>query len=295
MKEFTKDDLINFLPRFRTFVGIDSDGCVFDTMEIKQKDFFHPAIIRHWKLEAIEPQVRAAAEFTYLYSIYRRLNRFLGLCKTFELLNDWPEARDKADLPNPAALRIFCDSGQPLSNATIKMEAERTGSNLLAKACEWRVELNKDIDQKMPDPPPFQGAEEALKRISESSDAIVISQTQAGALLKDWYRDDLAKHVSVIAGSELGSKIDHFTMAAVNRYPANAILMVGDAPGDLATAQAIGCNSFPINPGHEVESWQRFMDEAYGRFLQGEYDVEYQQNLIHEFKALLPGTPPWKE
>ncbi len=295
MKEFTKDDLINFLPRFRTFVGIDSDGCVFDTMEIKQKDFFHPAIIRHWKLEAIEPQVRAAAEFTYLYSIYRGLNRFLGLCKTFELLNDWPEARDKADLPNPAALRIFCDSGQPLSNATIKMEAERTGSNLLAKACEWSVELNKEIDQKMPDPPAFQGAEEGLKRISESSDAIVISQTQAVALLKDWYRDDLAKHVSVIAGSELGSKIDHFTMAAVNRYPANAILMVGDAPGDLATAQAIGCNFFPINPGHEVESWQRFMDEAYGRFLQGEYDVEYQQNLIHEFKALLPGTPPWKE
>jgi len=295
MKEFTKDDLINFLPRFRTFVGIDSDGCVFDTMEIKQKDFFHLAIIRHWKLEAIEPQVRAAAEFTYLYSIYRGLNRFLGLCKTFELLNDWPEARDKADLPNPAALRIFCDSGQPLSNATIKMEAERTGSDLLARACDWSVELNKDIDQKMPDPPAFQGAEEALKRISESSDAIVISQTQAGALLKDWYRDDLARYVSVIAGSELGSKIDHFTMAAVNRYPANAILMVGDAPGDLATAQAIGCNFFPINPGHETESWQRFMDEAYDRFLQGEYDAEYQQNLIHEFKALLPGTPPWKE
>ncbi|MCK5805765.1 MAG: HAD family hydrolase, partial [Lentisphaeria bacterium] len=245
MKEFTKDDLINFLPKFETFVGIDSDGCVFDTMEIKQKDFFHPAIIRHWKLEVIEPQVRAVAEFVYLYSTFRGLNRFLGLCKTFELLNDWPEARDKVDLPDPAALRIFCDSGQPLSNATIKTEAGRTGSALLAKAYDWSVELNEKIDRNMPDPPPFQGAKEALMRISGNSDAIVISQTQAIALLKDWYRDDLARYVSVIAGSELGGKIDHFTMAAVNRYPAHAILMVGDAPGDLATAQAIGCNFFP--------------------------------------------------
>jgi phosphoglycolate phosphatase-like HAD superfamily hydrolase len=294
MKEFTKDDLINFLPKFETFVGIDSDGCIFDTMEIKQKDFFHPAIIRQWNLQAIEPQLRAAAEFTYLYSTFRGLNRFLGLCKTFELLNDWPEARDQADLPDPTDLRTYCDSGLPLSNATLQAEAERTGSTLLAEAYDWSMALNIDIDQHMPDPPPFPGTEEALKRITETSDAIVISQTQAGALLKDWYRDDLAKYVSVIAGPELGSKIDHFTLSAVDRYPADAILMIGDAPGDLATAQAIGCNFFPINPGHEVDSWKQFMDEAYAQFLAGGFSQEYQHQLIHEFKALLPGTPPWK-
>jgi len=294
MKEFTKDDLINFLPRFDTFVGIDSDGCVFDTMEIKQKGFFHPAIIRHWKLETIEPQVRAAAEFTYLYSMYRGLNRFLGLCKTFELLNDWPEARDNATLPDPADLRAYCDSGLALSNDTLKAEAARTGSTLLDEAHKWSVELNDEIDRNMPDPPAFPGSEDALKLISKTSDAIVISQTQAIALLKDWNRDNFAQYASVIAGPELGSKIDHFTMAASNRYPARAILMIGDAPGDLATAQAIGCNFFPINPGHEVESWQRFMKEAYERFLQGGFDAEYQQTLIREFKVLLPRTPPWK-
>lgn len=294
MKEFTKDDLINFLPKFDTFTGIDSDGCVFDTMEIKQKDFFHPHIIRHWDLEAIEPQVRAAAEFVYLYSTYRGLNRFLGLCKTFELLQDWPEARDHAALPDPEDLRAYCDSGLPLSNQTIKSEAERTGCTLLAEAHDWSVELNDDIDRNMPDPPPFSGVETALKHIGQNSDAIVISQTQAVALLKDWYRDDLAKYVSVIAGPELGSKIDHFTMAAVNRYPSSAILMIGDAPGDLATAQAIGCNFYPINPGHEVESWQRFLDEAYDCFLDGGFSEDYQSQLNREFKALLPGTPPWK-
>ncbi len=294
MRAFTKDDLINFLPKFDTFVGIDSDGCVFDTMETKQKDHFHPAIIRHWGLEAIEPQARAAAEFTYLYSTFRGLNRFLGLCKTFELLNDWPEARDRAALPDPASLREYCDSGMPLSNATIQAEAERTGDKLLADAYQWSVDLNLDIDQNMPDPPPFRGAVNALRRIHETSDAIVISQTQAVALLKDWYRDDLAKYVSVIAGPELGSKIDHFTMAAVDRYPAKSILMMGDAPGDLATALAIGCCFYPINPGHEVDSWTRFMDEAHALFLAGNFSDEYQNKLIREFKALLPETPPWK-
>ena len=29
-------------PRHEFFVGIDSDGCVFDTMEIKQKECFAP-------------------------------------------------------------------------------------------------------------------------------------------------------------------------------------------------------------------------------------------------------------
>lgn len=295
MKEYTKDDLINFLPRFETFAGIDSDGCVFDTMEIKQKDFFHPHIIRNWGLEAIETEVRAAAEFTYLYSTYRGLNRFLGLCKTFELLQDWPDARDKANLPDPADLRMFCDSGLPLSNATCKAEAERTGSGVLAEAYRWSINLNEDIDRNMPDPPPFQGVEEGLQMIQVHSDAIVISQTQAVALLKDWYRDNLAQYVSVIAGPELGSKVDHFSMAAVDRYKPNAILMMGDAPGDMNAAHAIGCNFYPINPGQEVESWQRFKDEAYTLFLDGGFSPDYQKKLITEFKALLPGTPPWKE
>ena len=295
MRKYTKDDLINFLPQFKTFVGIDSDGCVFDTMEIKQKNHFHPAIIRHWGLAAIEPQVRAAAEFVYLYSTYRGLNRFLGLCKTFELLNGWPEAHDHAALPDPADLRAYCDSGLPLSNATIQAEAGRTGSRLLAEVYDWSVALNEDIDRNMPDPPPFHGVKKALKRIQKHSDAIVISQTQAVSLLKDWYRDNLAQYVSVIAGPELGSKIDHFTMAAVNRYPSHAILMIGDAPGDMATAETIGCNFYPINPGHEIESWQRFMDEAYAMFLSGGFSEAYQKQLNSEFKALLPRTPPWKK
>ncbi len=32
------------------FAGMDSDGCVFDTMELKQKEFFIPNGIKYFKL-----------------------------------------------------------------------------------------------------------------------------------------------------------------------------------------------------------------------------------------------------
>jgi phosphoglycolate phosphatase-like HAD superfamily hydrolase len=294
MKEFTQNDLRHFNPTFGTFVGIDSDGCVFDTMETKQKDFFHPAIIRHWQLESIEPEVRQVAEFVYLYSIHRGLNRFLGLCHVFEHLQKWSKTKNFPNRPNPADLRTFCNSGLPLSNESILAEAHRTHSPLLQKIYGWSIQLNRDIDQKMPSPPPFQGSEKALQLIAQKSDAIVISQTQAIALLKDWYRDNFAQYVSVIAGAELGSKIDHFKMAALPHYSPERILMIGDAPGDQATAQAIGCAFFPIRPQHEQESWQQFIDEAYPRFLANDFSPAYQQKLNQAFNALLPETPPWE-
>ena len=43
------------------FVGIDSDGCAFDTMEIKQKQCFHPQIMDEWELRPIEKELRMVA------------------------------------------------------------------------------------------------------------------------------------------------------------------------------------------------------------------------------------------
>jgi len=39
--------LVDLEPKFDFFVGIDSDGCAFDTMEIKHKECFCPNIIKH--------------------------------------------------------------------------------------------------------------------------------------------------------------------------------------------------------------------------------------------------------
>ena len=40
--------LIDFKPRHSFFVGIDSDGCAFDAMELKHKECFTPRAKPLW-------------------------------------------------------------------------------------------------------------------------------------------------------------------------------------------------------------------------------------------------------
>ena len=54
--------LIDFRPRHAFFVGIDSDGCAFDAMELKQKECFTPSTIRVWGLQPISKYARETAD-----------------------------------------------------------------------------------------------------------------------------------------------------------------------------------------------------------------------------------------
>jgi hypothetical protein len=69
--------------------------------------------------------------------------------------------------------------------------------------------------------------------------------------------------------------------------------MVGDAPGDLKAARDNGALFYPINPGDEEASWERFYNEAMQRFFDGTYAGAYEAALIVEFDRRLPDTPPW--
>ncbi|NLE36422.1 MAG: HAD family hydrolase, partial [Pirellulaceae bacterium] len=60
--------MLDFTPKNRYFVGIDSDGCAFDTMELKHKECFIPNIINYYELQGISKYAREAAEFVNLYS-----------------------------------------------------------------------------------------------------------------------------------------------------------------------------------------------------------------------------------
>jgi hypothetical protein len=103
----TDQERISNLHRQHEFlIGIDSDGCVFDTMELKHKECFTPCTIREWGLQPVARQARQAAEFINLYSNLRGLNRFKALVKLFDLLQEWPEAKMRMpQLPNIEGLR----------------------------------------------------------------------------------------------------------------------------------------------------------------------------------------------
>jgi phosphoglycolate phosphatase-like HAD superfamily hydrolase len=295
MADFSQDKLRAFRPKHRFFVGIDSDGCVFDSMEIKHKECFIPNIIKYWDLQPISKYARAASEFVNLYSKWRGTNRFPALTKTFELLRDWAEPmRRGIKIPEVATLEAWIHSGQPLGNPALEAEVRRTGDQILTKTLEWSRAVNRCIEDMVHGVPPFPHFRECAEKFQRQADIICVSQTPGDALEREWQEHDIARYASVIAGQEMGSKKEHLKIAAGGKYEKNCVLMIGDAPGDLAAARANGALFFPVNPGHEEESWQRLEQEGIARFFGQTFSGDYETALIAEFEKLLPETPPWK-
>ena len=56
-------ELKNHQPAKKFLIAIDSDGCAFDSMEIKHKECFIPNIVKYWNLQPISKYARRAAEF----------------------------------------------------------------------------------------------------------------------------------------------------------------------------------------------------------------------------------------
>ena len=94
-----------------------------------------------------------------------------------------------------------------------------------------------------------------------------------------------------ICGQEVGTKTEHLNVAS--KYAEGHTLMIGDAPGDHKAARANQALFFPINPGAEEASWERFFKEGISRFLEGTFAGAYQQSLLEEFDSYLPEKPPW--
>ncbi len=290
-----KESLKNLEPGREFFVGIDSDGCVFPTMELKHKECFIPNIIRCWKLQPVSKYVREAAEFINLYSKWRGVNRFPALLMVFDLLKGRPEVqRSAVRVPEVPALRKWVERESSLGNPALKAEIERNPDPVLIRALQWSEAVNAGIAEMVSGVPPFPGVRETLERLAVKADMIVVSGTPGEALKREWMEHGIDGYVRVIAGQEMGKKKEHLELAAGGKYDPEKTLMIGDAPGDLNAARHVKALFYPVRPGREEESWERFLSEALDKFLSGTYAGEYEAGLIEDFEKLLPETPPWK-
>ena len=287
--------LVELEPKYDFFIGIDSDGCAFDTMEIKHKECFTPNIIKHWGLQAVSKYAREASEFVNLYSKWRGVNRWPALVTVFDLLRERPEVQARnAKIPEASRIREFIASDSPKSNDGIKAYAQAHPDPELDQAITWSEAVNATIADMVHGVPPYPYIRESLEKLYSKADMIVVSQTPCEALNREWAEHKIDKYVQAIAGQEMGTKTEHLRIAAHGKYASDHILMIGDAPGDMRAARGNDALFFPVNPGHEEESWQRFYEEALDRFLNGTYEGDYEAALIAEFEKALPETPPWK-
>jgi phosphoglycolate phosphatase-like HAD superfamily hydrolase len=281
-------------PQKDFFIGIDSDGCVFDTMEVKQKEFFIPNAVKHFELFAISKYVRETWEFVNLYSTTRGINRFPALVKVIDMLAQRPEIAELGfKLPDMDPLREWIRKETKLGNPAFKEYVKNNPHPALEPVLKWTLAVNEDIGKWLKETPPFPYARKSIERLSTLADAIVVSQTPHEALAREWEEHSIDRYVRAIAGQELGTKTEHITMAAKGKYPDDRILMIGDAPGDFRAAHDNGALFFPVVPGHENRSWRLFYEEALDKFISGNYRGEYQQRLVSEFEKSLPDKPSW--
>jgi len=196
-----------FQPRRDFFVGVDSDGCVFDTMEIKHKECFIPNIIKHWDLQPVSKYAREAAEFVNLYSKWRGINRFPALTMTFDLLEERVEVQRRGvAIPRAESLRDWIKRETKLGNPALRAAVEATGDTVLAQALCWSEAVNASVADMVKGVPPFPYVRESLEKLTDQADIIVVSATPGEALEREWVEHDISRYAAVIAGQAMGTK-----------------------------------------------------------------------------------------
>ena len=285
--------LRDFQPTQKFFIGIDSDGCVFDSMEIKHKECFAPMFIKHFSLQPVSKYAREVWEFVNLYSRTRGCNRFHAVLRALNLLRAREEVRGRrVEVPSFPELEEWVARENKLGNATL--DAEVTGGNdALAPIQIWSHSVNAAVADIVQGVPAFPLVSESLAKGNVSADCMVISQTPLEALEREWTETGLRGLVAMVAGQEMGTKSQHLEFATKGKYPPEKILMIGDAPGDQQAALSNDALFFPIIPGREEASWARLHNEGLEKFFGGTFTGDYQRKLVCEFDACLPESPTW--
>ena len=277
------------------FIGIDSDGCVFDSKEVKHKACFYPATVEYWNLAGVASFARDVWDFVNLYGKSRGCNRFLALLATIDYLAEWDEVRSRGyQPPDMTSLRNWVNQETQLGNPALEAAVAASKDMLLTRTLAWSKAVNHQVERTVRGVPPFPHVRQCLQRMAPRADTMVVSATPAGALEREWAEHDIDGLVKMICGQELGKKSEHLQHAAAGRYAPEKMLMIGDAPGDLKAARHVGALFYPICPGREVACWQRLLEEGLERFFDGAYSGDYEQALVNEFLAGLPADPPWK-
>ena len=298
MTQEPQAELKNFQPQHAYFVGIDSDGCAFNSMEVKHNDCFSVNLIKHFGLAAISRQVHQVWDFVNLYSKTRGTNRFKAILLSCDFLGEMPRVQKTSlTIPELPYLREWVEQETKLGNPALQTAIENASGaryKELSKVLEWSLGVNETVAEIVHNLPPFPGVRESLQKLQGCSDAIVVSATPYEALKREWEEHNIDQYVVLIAGQEMGTKTEHLTLTTTGKYPLNRVLMIGDSPGDLKAARDVDALFFPVNPGSEEESWERFVNEGMDKFFNDEYAGDYEAKLIVEFDAVLPEEPPWK-
>ncbi len=290
------DILVNMNRKHDFMVCVDSDGCVFDNMELKHKECFCPATVNVWGLQSVSRFAREAAEFVNLYSTTRGMNRYPALIRTLKLLGERKEAKERGYVaPDMSSLQKWIDTADKLSIASLKAYNDSLPESdpILERTMQWTEEVDANIAHIVRGVTPFPKVKEAFARFMEYADIVIVSATPHEAIVREWGEHGLLPYVTEVAGQELGTKAECIKKANSGHYAPNHILMIGDAPGDYGAARANGVLYYPIIPGQEDASWEKAAAEIADQLRDGTYEGENMAAALEAFNKVLLENPTW--
>lgn len=268
-------------------IAIDSDGCVFDGMNIKHRRAFIPEAIAVFGLDILSAKTYSkVAEEVNLFSKMRGINRFeaLYIC----LLETKALVGRDSGIPDLEPLGQFVQQSSSLSNDTLLDYIKEHPSVVLDKALEWSHRTNETVAKIASEIPVFEGVVSALEEASCKANLMVCSAASRVNLEHEWGAASLTQYVSFVAGQEFGPKAKQINkIVQMADFPTSNVLMVGDALGDLQAAQLAGVRFYPIIPGKEALSWRIFHDVVLPAFVGGAYSLEDEQGFVSKLEQTL--------
>lgn len=275
-------------------VCIDSDGTVFDNMELKHKECFCPAFVNVWNLQAVSKYAREVWEHVNLYSRTRGFNRFVALITALDLLRTREEVLQRGvEIPDPKSLKKYIADGGTVNTVMITAWCQDHPEDTdMARALQWSQEIDRNVAHIVRGAMPFPMVKETLAMIREFADIVVVSDTPNLALTKEWKEHGIDKYATVICGQEFGSKkLCIATAVEKGGYNRDHVLMIGDAVRDHQAAVDTSVLFYPIIPSLETDSWRRLLQEAVDRVHDGTYAGDYMEELMGQFYAVLREDP----
>lgn len=274
---------MNFTKTKDFLVCIDSDGCAIDTMTIKHQRCFGPIIIDTWGLEEYREAILPRWDEMNLFSITRGINRFKGLAKMLEEINEKHTAIDGID-----GYLNWINTTKQFSNEELKNYIEETDNVCCKNVLTWSINVNKNIDAlddslKVS----YKGCKEAMEEILKVADIAVVSSANRKAVEEEWAQNQLLDMVGGIFTQDVGTKAFCIGELLKLGYETTNVVKIGDAKGDLEAAKTNKVGFFPILVNKESESWNEFATTGLEKLKAGEileYSVIKEEQFYDQFK-----------
>ncbi len=285
----------DFDKKSKYMVCIDSDGCAMDTMEVKHRECFGPQWIYTYGLDAHFKECMKLWLDINLYSITRGINRFKGLALALEemerrgvIVTDGSTVSDgQVALQGLAEFSAWTREAKELSNPALLALTQKSDSECIEKALLWSIRTNRAIHNLPAEDKPFPNVKKVMDEMCRQADLTAVSSANGEAVEAEWTKHQLKDDCRVLLCQEAGSKAHCISELVKMGYEKKNVLMVGDAPGDRDAAGKNGVWYYPILVGREGESWERLLDEAFPKLLDGTFDEAYQKELIMAFEKNL--------